>query len=518
MTLLKNDFPPSPADRDTGAGSTPPDVSAAVPAIADKIPGPFPAGGRSTVPALCAMLVLSVVLVYCQTGRHDFVNYDDDRYVYRNYHVKQGLTLRSLAYYVVHRHCYTYHPVTTWSHLLDYQFFRLDAGKHHWMNVLYHAATAMGLFLVLRQMTRRMWSAAMAATVFAIHPLRVESVAWISERKDILGGLFFVLTLWAYVRYIRRPAAKGSYVVVWVLFPMGLLAKPMLVTLPLVLLLLDYWPLGSRQSLRHLVVEKTPLFLMSASACVITLHAQYSGGAVQPLEMVSWTARFANTPIAYANYVGGFFWPRGLTVLYPHPLEGFSTRDAIAKTVCLAVASLVALLLRRSMPYLLVGWLWFLGMLVPVIGLLQVGGQSMADRYTYLPQIGLTIAAVWSTSDAARWLANRAGQISNLRRSRALRHDESVDSVGRNSEGVAEEPTAPEVLPSIVRAVLFLTAAGILAALTVAAWQQCGYWRDSEALWKRNLSFPQYENLVAHYNLGLALAEKGAIAKRRSNT
>ena len=486
------------------------------------------------------LLTLAVVLVFCQTGRHEFVNFDDDRYVYDNDHVKPGLTLRDLGYYLVHRHSYTYHPVTSISHMLDCTLFgarMADAGKHHLMNVLFHAATAVGLFLVLRQMTGRLWPSALVAAVFAIHPLRVESVAWISERRDVLSGLFFVGTIWAYVRYVTQPQATGRYVLVCVLFALGLLAKPMLVTLPIVLLLLDYWPLGRwrnkaddgslecggspplsttaaskgddsfaesaestvyeslhamksdgepshskdqaakllaaadpacpasepwtpareiaptierppsrRRYPWHLLIEKITLFALSFAGCLITLFTQGDGGAIQSLELVSWKARIANTPIAYANYIGSFFWPRNLAVLYPHPLDGINLNEAVLKASILAVITAAALVLWRRMPYLLVGWLWYLVMLLPVIGLLQVGGQSMADRYTYLPQIGLAIAVVWTLAAAAERLGTRA-------------------------------------FPA-------LASAAILASLAAAAWLQTSYWRNSEALWLRELRFP----------------------------
>ena len=477
---------------------------------------------------VCVLLVLGVVVVVGQTARHDFVNFDDNRYVYDNEHIKPGLTLSGLGYYLVHRHSYTFHPVTSISHMLDCQLFGVDAGRHHAISVLLHAATAVGLFLVLRQMTGRLWPSAMVAAVFALHPLRVESVAWISERRDVLSGLFFVLALWAYVRYIRRPGV-GKYVTLCVLFALGLLAKPMLVTLPLLLLLLDYWPLermpdrgvrGARDAgdecalheavetasdggtqgnvqcethqlptaslhapyrqdspgLRRLLVEKIPLLAISLAACLITVYTQADGGAVQSLESVSLAARIVNTPIAYANYVGSFFWPQRLAVLYPHPCDNFTLRDPIVKGCLLIVASAVIALLWRRMPYLLVGWLWYLGTLVPVIGLLQVGGASMADRYTYLPQIGLAMAVVWSATAAA-------------------------DKLRRNA----------------VYVILALASVAILTALAAAAWRQTAYWRNSEMLWTRELSFPQYDNAVA-LQLRTELGRAGHTARRSNNT
>lgn len=542
---------------------------------------------------VCALLVLGVVVVFGQTVRYAFVNFDDDRYVYDNDHVKSGLTLSGLGYYLIHRHSYTYHPVTSISHMLDCQLFGdkdakygQDAGKHHAMNVLLHAAAAVGLFLVLRQMTGRVWPSALVAAVFAVHPLRVESVAWISERRDVLSGLFFVLALWAYVRYVRRPPSVANYVLLCLLFALGLLAKPMLVTLPLLLLLLDYWPLGrwrgrerplcstalcnategvpyrqptaSRPAsgcpapsaqdppgLRRLLIEKIPLLVISLAACAITLYTQADGGAVQSLQSVSLAARIANTPIAYADYVGSFFWPQRLAVLYPHPCDGYDGHDAIIKGCLLIVATVVIALLWRRMPYLLVGWLWYLGMLVPVIGLLQVGGASMADRYTYLPQIGLAIAAVWTVTTAANNL--RRTEFTPLRKlcgteftpfddpeapplatgaalasnPRTQNERDSVvmdqvplpalppDAASMDVVEARRENAMNSVLRKAAPCVLALVSVAILAALAAAAWRQTAYWRNSETLWTRELSFPQYDNAVARYNFGLDLADHG---------
>jgi Tfp pilus assembly protein PilF len=461
------------------------------------------------------LLALLVTIVFCQTGRYDFVNFDDDRYVYDNPHVKQGLAPRELAFYVIHRDSYTYHPLSTYSHMLDCQLFGLDAGKHHWMNVILHLATAVGLFLVLREMTGRLWPAAMVAAVFAIHPLRVESVAWIAERKDVLSGLFFVLTLAAYSRYVRKPYAK-----------------PMLVTVPLVLLLLDYWPLGrwrlkgrelsverrefsggptlncqlstpncqlstpnsqlstlNSQLPWHLLIEKVPLIVLSLFDCLITIYTQSDGGAIQSLATVSLAARIANTFVAYMNYVGCFFWPRGLAVLYPHPLDSFSRRDAFLMAWLLVLLSAGALFAWRRMPYLLVGWLWYLGTLVPVIGLLQVGGQSMADRYTYVPQIGLAIALVWAVTAAADRLCKTETRVER----RELRSGQTLSS-----------QLSPLNSPCSV--LLAVASVGIVAALSVVAWRQTAYWRNSETLWTRDLMYP---TIVAHYDFGLALAQEG---------
>ncbi len=496
----------------------------------------FPGGSRLVVVMVCGLLALAVALVFCQTGGYDFVNFDDDHYVYDNEHIHHGFTWHGLFYYAIHWHAYTYHPLSTYSHMLDCQLFGLDAGGHHGMNVVLHAITAVLLFLLVRQMTGRLWPSALVAALFAIHPLRVESVAWVAERKDVLSGLFFVLTLGAYVRYVRAcsvgilPASKGRYAIVCLLYLLGLLAKPMLVTLPLVLLLLDYWPLRRWQAVEdgdeaetdreteigdpaelcgdevvdgnpgkmptlltdagkmptlpkarhipwHLLIEKIPLLLLSVAASALTVHTQVN--AIQSLESISWLSRIANALVAYVSYLGCFFWPSGLAVLYPHLSEGISSGTAGMAAAILVAISASVFLGRRQAPYLLVGWLWYMGMLVPVIGLLQVGGQKMADRYTYLPQIGLVLGLVWALTDLTDFLATRAEAA--VRRLSGCKQDAYI----------------------IKRFLLALSVAGMIAALAVAAWRQTGYWRDSETLWGRDMMYP---NLVAHYNLGLTLA------------
>jgi protein O-mannosyl-transferase len=462
---------------------------------------------RPQVAAVCGLLCLAVILVFCQTGNHDFVNFDDDEYVYNNSHLNHGITWGGLVYYAYHWHAYTYHPLSTYSHMLDCQLFGLRAGGHHWMNIAFHAVTAVLLLLVLRQMTGRLWSSAVVAALFAVHPLRAESVAWISERKDVLSGLFFMLTLSAYVRYVRVPKA-GRYAVVCAVYVLGLLAKPMLVTVPMVLLLLDYWPLRrwtnsgmtdesepenqteastmERDSFPndtavqfaatdltrprpsrvpwHLVREKLPLLILALADCALTIRTQ--GYAIRPLEAVPCFSRLANAVAAWVNYLGCFFWPQDLAVLYP--LGEVSIVKACCMSAVLVVISIAAICLRKRAPAFLVGWLWYLGMLVPVIGLLQVGGQSMADRYTYLPQIGLAIALVWAMNRLVNCLSDIGPSV---------RH-----------------------ISGLLAALL---AMGILTALAVCAWRQTAYWRNSETLWIRDSLYP---NSVGYYNHGLALA------------
>ena len=423
-------------------------------------------------PAVCGFLLLAVVLVFGRTAQYRFVDLDDSGYVYENSHVRAGLTAEGIVWAFTSSHSSNWHPVTWLSHMVDCQFYDLRPCGHHVSNVLLHAATAILLFLVLRRMTGRLWPSAFVAAVFAVHPLRVESVAWVAERKDVLSGLFFMLTLWAYVRYVERPTSWRRYIMVVVFFTLGLMAKPLLVTVPFVLLLLDYWPLGRMEPpatnrLMRLVIEKIPLLLLSVASCAVTLVAQ--GRAVQPLEFVPLPWRITNALVSYVDYLRQFVCPVGLAALYPHPGNNLPTWQVAVALLVLAGISLAALAGRRRHPYLLVGWLWYLGMLVPVIGLVQVGQQAMADRYTYLTQIGLCVALAWGVPNvAASW------------------------------------PDRRWFLP--------VSASLVVVILMGCAWHQTGYWRDSESLWKHTLACTS-NNAVAHGNLGLALANRGLIDK-----
>ena len=374
------------------------------------------AGPRNpyTVLVVCSLLLLAVALVFGQTLRFDFVNYDDNDYVYGNPHVAHGLTARGMTWAFATGHASNWHPLTWLSHMVDCQLYGLKwPGGHHLTNVLLHAASTIILFLVLREMTGQLWPSAFVAALFAIHPLHVESVAWVAERKDVLSGLFFMLTLAAYVRYARRPFSLGRYLLVAALFALGLMAKPMLVTLPFVLLLLDYWPLGrfspriavdgrtengrGRLSIAMpLLLEKLPLLSLAAISCVVTVWAQR--GAVSSLDVVPFSSRVANAAISYTAYLGQLFHPIGLAVFYPHPKNNVPIGEVFGAFLLMAGIFAAVIASRRKCPYLLVGWLWYVGTLVPVIGLMQVGAQARADRYTYLTQIGLYIAIAWGVS------------------------------------------------------------------------------------------------------------------------
>ena len=374
-----------------------------------------------TLPAVCGLLLLAVITVFGQTAGHDFLNFDDPDYVYENPHVQSGVTGKEIAWAITTCHSDNWHPLTWLSHMLDCQFYHLKPGGHHLTNVLLHSAAAVLLFLALQRMTAALWPSAWVAAIFAIHPLRVESVAWVAERKDVLSGLFFMLALWSYARYVERPASWGRYFLVVASFALGLTAKPMLVTLPLVLLLLDYWPLrrgrgvgdwgpgtsdwsGSlpsaiqprSTSFLRLVVEKIPLFALAAISCLITLAAQR--GALWSLERLAFPSRVANAAVAYVVYLERMFCPTGLATLYPLPKGPPPAWELVVAIAVLAAISTAVVVVRRKCPYLLFGWLWYLGTLVPVSGLVQVGNQAMADRYTYLTQIGLYMAFAWGAA------------------------------------------------------------------------------------------------------------------------
>jgi protein O-mannosyl-transferase len=416
--------------------------------------------------------------------------------VYANPPVKQGLTAANVVWAFTHRYNANWHPLTTLSHMLDCQLYDLRAGAHHLTSVFLHAINAILLFLVLRRMMSlrpnistaapdppagALWPAAFVAAVFAVHPLRVESVAWIAERKDVLSGLFFFLTLGAYTGYVRRPSVK-RYLLVVVAFALGLLSKSMLVTVPFVLLLLDYWPLqrfaAANQNggpvVRRLILEKIPLFILSAAFCAITLRTQSE--AIQLAEAVSFQQRIANAIQSWVIYLGQFFWPADLAVYYPLPTTSISPWIIGPALLLLLAVSVAALCWRQKRPWFLTGWLWYLGMLVPVIGLIQVGGQAHADRYTYLPQIGLVLLLTWAGLAATASWRNR-------------------------------------------REMLGGAAAVIVGSLIITARDQTNYWRDSETLWTRTLACTSDENAAAHSNLGNFLLGRGrldeAIAEAR---
>jgi len=415
---------------------------------------------------ICALLVALVFSVFGQTLGHGFVNFDDDVYVYGNPVVTRGLTLGGLRWALTYGEIGHWHPLTWVSHMLDCQLYGLWAGGHHLTNVILHASAVVLLFLVLLKMTGAFWRSAFVAAIWAIHPLRAESVAWIAERKDVLSAFFFMLTLGAYVLYVRK-ASTSRYLLVVGCFALGLLSKNMLVTLPCVLLLLDCWPLGRLRGwsqLKPLAWEKIPLFALSTISCAITVLVPEKVAAADRLPL--WL-RLENSVVSFGFYLERTVWPAGLSPFYPNPTHAFPTWEVAGWLALLCLISAAALALRRRHPYLLVGWLWFVGMLMPVIGLAQIGVDARADRRTYLPQIGLLIACAWMAAD---WAGQRLDR----------------------------------------RIALGAIAAVILCTLPIAAYQQVSYWRDSATLWTHALECSK-ENYLAHNNLGILLYQHGNI-------
>ncbi len=421
----------------------------------------------AVVVVICIFLAAMTWIVFGQTLWNDFVAYDDGDYVYANPIVRSGITLRGVVWAFTHAHADNWHPITTISHMLDCQLFGLHAGGHHFNNVVLHTAAVILLFLVLYQMTAALWRSAFVAAVFAIHPLRVESVAWIAERKDVLSGVFFMLTLGAYLHYVRKQT-RGRYAMLAISFACGLMTKPMLVTVPFVLLLLDYWPLRrivDIRTLRKLALEKVPLLVLSLASSVATFLAQ--GGVTGKAEPFPLAWRIDNAVVSYLIYIGQMFWPAHLTVFYPHPESGLSVWDVIGAAAILVAITGATLVLRRTRPYFIIGWFWYLGMLVPVIGVLQIGMQGHADRYTYLPQIGLYLMLTWAIADLFQ----------------SWRYRRSLLAIG---------------------------AAIVLVALGRSARSQVPNWRNSESLWKRALAVTS-NNHLAHENLGVILQRRGEV-------
>lgn len=410
-----------------------------------------------------ALVVLNIV-VYAQVWHHDFVSFDDPQYVTENVHVKAGLTWSGVRWALTTGEAGNWHPLAWISHMVDAQLFGVQAGPQHVTNLILHIANSMLLFGVLWRMTGALGKSAFVGALFAVHPLHVESVAWISERKDVLSTFSWFLGLWAYVDYVRG-GRWTRYALVFLCLALGLMSKPMLVTFPFALLLLDYWPL--RRALdKRLILEKIPFFALVAASSVVTFFAQSRGGAVSALAALPLTSRVANAVVAYVAYIQKMMWPARLTVLYPYSRE-FGWRLGLAALVLIAVTALAVA--ARQYRYVLVGWLWYLGTLVPVIGLVQVGIQSMADRYTYVPSIGLFIVVAWGVPDLLRALPHR-------------------------------------------RVAVLSAAAAVISACAITARAQVQYWQDSLTLWEHAAGITPGD---AHVEtaLGSVLSEKGKAAE-----
>jgi len=345
-------------------------------------------------------LALATAAIYCRICSYDFVIYDDPDYAYENPNIQAGITIHSIEWAFTAGHSANWHPLTWLSHMLDWQLFGNNAGGHHIVNLVFHIANTLLLFVILKQMTNVLWPSAFMAALFALHPLHVESVAWVSERKDVLSTFFWLLTMWAYMRYVKYPNV-WRYLLVLLIFTLGLMAKPMLVTLPFVLLLLDYWPLErfGKRTLFYLIREKVPFFTLSAASSIVTFFVQRNSEAVAPLAVFPLKFRICNAFISYAEYIKKTVWPSKLAVFYPHAGRNASILYAVISAFLLLTVTVLILRFSRNHRYLVTGWFWYLGTLVPVIGLVQVGLQGMADRYTYVPLTGLLIIIGWGVPD-----------------------------------------------------------------------------------------------------------------------
>lgn len=412
-------------------------------------------------------LIVFNLVVYASVSHHDFIRFDDPGYVTENPHVSSGLTRENVLWALTTGYFANWHPLTWMSHMLDVQVFGMNAGPHHLVNLFLHIAGTVLLFGLLHWMTGALGRSAFVAALFAVHPAHVESVAWVAERKDVLSTVFWMLTICAYVAYIQRPG-KNRYALMLVFYALGLMSKPMLVTLPFVLLLLDLWPLcraATLMDLKQVVAEKIPLFVLAGASSMVTFLVQRQAGAVQTVNRLGFDFRVGNALRSYAAYIGEMVWPANLGVFYPYPKTLPAGQVAIALIVLIAITAIV--LMYRRQRYLMVGWFWFLGTLVPVIGLVQVGEQSMADRYTYIPYIGLFIMVAWGMKDLlSRW-RNRA-------------------------------------------TVLTAAAAIVILACVGIARSQVDYWKDSVSLWQHTVDVTT-DNYTGENNLGFDLKQAGKL-------
>ena len=427
---------------------------------------------------ICSFIVLATIFVYGQIRTHDFIGYDDDKYVTENHYVRQGLSKESVIWAFRSTHASNWHPITWLSHMLDVELFGMNAGAHHLTNLLFHILNSLLLFIVFRKMTAHVWQSGIVALLFAIHPLHVESVAWVAERKDVLSTFFGLLTIWSYARFVQRPAI-ARYLSVVGFFSLGLMAKPMVVTLPFVLLLLDYWPLNRIQvgqsneyngepnhglPLLRLIYEKIPLLVLAGISCVVTFLAQEKGEALGLLDVQPLMMRVANAVVSYVKYLQKMIWPHDLAILYPYP-EVITAWQILGASAVLGSVTFLTIRYRKRLPWLFVGWFWYVGTLVPVIGLVQVGVQAMADRYTYIPLIGVFLILTWGT----------AALLGNWRYKKIA-------------------------LSVIAVVVLFVQIS--------SAWAQVSYWKSSVRLFEQALRVTN-GNYVIHNNLGFELALLG---------
>jgi tetratricopeptide (TPR) repeat protein len=449
---------------------------------------------RWLIAGICAGLVALVWFVFGQAITFPFINFDDPEYVYEVPEINSGLSLHNVAWAFAHWPATNWFPLKNISLMLDFQCFGFNPGAFHLTNVILHAVAVVLLFLVLWKMTGRTWPSAFVAAIFAIHPLRAESVVWVEERKDVLSGVFLMLTLAAYLRYARKRSI-ARYLTMSILFTAGLLSKPMLVTTPFILLLLDYWPLNRSQRLedrgqrseiqiwRRLLAEKIPLFALSIVDAVLT-----SAGiapAHSAADQVPLLARIANSFVSYLVYVWETIWPAKLGVFYPYPQNALPIWQPVVAALVLLAITIATFALRKSRPYLIVGWLWYVSMLLPVIGIIQVNLQAHADRYTYLPQIGLCLIIAWGAADL-------------LKTPDAQRPTSNVEFRGSYSAF------------DVRRSALGVCGVAIVMGLAFAARGQVSYWRDSETLWTHTIVVTR-DNYFAHASLADLLMRRNRV-------
>lgn len=431
-------------------------------------------------PVYLILLVL-IFFVFFQTRTHDFINYDDETYITSNPHIAKGLNVQNMIWAFSTSYASNWHPLTWISHMMDIQIYGMNPGAHHFTNMLFHILNSFLIFFLFRKMTGEFWKSCFLAVLFAIHPLHVESVAWVAERKDVLSTFFGLITLWGYVRYVENSVIY-RYGLVLIFYSLSLMSKPMLVTLPFVLLLMDYWPLrrfdkeipweeksqkrsyGFKSLVLRFSVEKLPLVIVAMGSCFITLLVQQKGGAVGAVTMFPFWDRIANALITYITYIKKMIWPFDLAVIYPYP-SSFLMDEIVLASAVLAVVPIIGFMVVKRFPYIIVGWLWYIGTLVPVIGLVQIGSQSMADRYTYIPLIGIFIIISWGAADLTVCWVHRRKKLA-------------------------------------VCAMIFCL------CMTLSAHVQTRYWKNSIQLFQHALDVTS-GNWIANNNLGCALSQKG---------
>ena len=432
----------------------------------------FSSPGKQTV-VLCLLLVAVTLAVYNSVNRNAFVNFDDDAYITHNPHITAGLNRKTIAWAFSHYYEANWHPLTWISHAVDWRLFGANPVGHHYMNVVLHAVNVVLLFLLLQSATGFTGRSFMVAALFALHPVNVESVAWAAERKNVLSMLFLLLAMHAYGWYVRKPEVR-RYALVALLFASGLMSKPQVITLPFLLLLWDYWPLGrfktaeaagsKARTIRRLVLEKLPLLLLSFASAIITMQAQKAGNAIRSVISYPFDLRLENALVAYSRYLAKAFWPTNLSPMYPHP-QTIGAWGLIASVLFLSLIT-ERVIDKRQSGYLVSGWFWFLVSLIPMIGLVQVGEQAMADRYAYLPFVGLFVMIVWGVAEFAR--------------SRQI-------------------PARSLAVAGVV----------VLFAMSFMTYRQIGFWRDSETLWTHTLQVSGAGNYKAHFNLAVIYDAQG---------